>query len=56
MAEGNGSERVGLVQAVLLDDPDFLRGIVERTVQAILDEEMTAHRPGGTRGGARRTW
>ena len=43
MAEVNGSERVGLAQAVLLDDPDFLRGIVERTVQTILDEEMTAH-------------
>src|SRR6476661_4194069 len=43
MAERNGSERVGWVQAVLLDDPDFLRGIVERAVQAILDEEMTAH-------------
>jgi len=43
MAEGNGSERAGWAQAVLLDDPDFLRGIVERTVQAILEEEMTAH-------------
>jgi putative transposase len=43
MAEGNGSERAGWVQAILLDDPGFLRGIVERTVQAILDEEMTAH-------------
>ena len=43
VAEGNGSERVGLAQAILLDDPDFLRGIVDRAVQAILDEEMTAH-------------
>jgi putative transposase len=43
MAEGNGSERVGWAQAVLLDDPGFLRGIVERAVQAILEEEMTAH-------------
>ncbi len=32
MATGNGIERVGLAQAVLLDDPDFLRGIVERTL------------------------
>jgi len=43
MAEGNGSERVGLAQAILLDDPGFLRGIVERALQAILEEEMTAH-------------
>ena len=43
MAAGNGSERIGLVQAVLLDDPDFLRGIVERALQAFLEEEMTAH-------------
>jgi putative transposase len=43
MAEHNGTDRSGLAQAILLDDPDFLRGIVERTLQAILDEEMTAH-------------
>ncbi len=43
MAEGNGSDRAGLVQAVLLDDPGFLRGIVEGALQAILEEELTAH-------------
>jgi transposase-like protein len=43
MAERNGTDRPGLAQAILLDDPDFLRGVVERAVQAILDEEMTAH-------------
>jgi putative transposase len=43
MAEANGSERTGLAQAILLDDPDFLRGIVERALQAILEAEMTAH-------------
>jgi putative transposase len=43
MAEHNGSERSGLAQAILLDDPDFLRGIVERALQAILEAEMTAH-------------
>ena len=43
MAAGNGSERGDLAQALLLDDPGFLRGIVERTLQAILEEEMTAH-------------
>jgi len=43
MAEANGSERGTLGQALLLDDPAFLRGIVERTLQAVLEEEMTAH-------------
>src|SRR5688500_20294420 len=43
MAEGNGSGRAGLAQAILLDDPEFLRGIVERALQAVLEEEMTAH-------------
>ena len=43
MAERNGSDLAGLAQAVLLDDPDFLRGIVERALQAVLEEEMTAH-------------
>jgi transposase-like protein len=32
-----------VAQAVLLDDPDFLRGIVERALQAVLEAEMTAH-------------
>ncbi len=43
MAEGNGTDRVGLAHAILLDDPEFLRGIVERALQAVLEEEMTAH-------------
>jgi putative transposase len=43
MAERNGSEGTGLAQAILLDDPDFLRGIVERALQAVLEGEMTAH-------------
>jgi putative transposase len=32
-----------LVQEVLLDDPDFLREIVERVVQQLLEAEMTEH-------------
>ena len=32
-----------LVQGVLLDDPGFLKEIVERVVQAILEAEMAAH-------------
>jgi putative transposase len=43
MATSNGSERASLAQAILVDDPDFLRGMVERAVQVILEEEMTAH-------------
>jgi putative transposase len=30
-------------QSVLTDDPDFLRVLVERVVQAVLEAEMTAH-------------
>jgi putative transposase len=30
-------------QAALLDDPEFLRGVVQGAVQAILEAEMTAH-------------
>jgi transposase-like protein len=37
------TDRADVAQAILLDDPDFLREIVERTVQTLLDEEMTAH-------------
>jgi transposase-like protein len=40
VVDGRGG--AGQPQA-LLDDPDFLRALVERTVQAILEAEMTAH-------------
>jgi transposase-like protein len=43
MAMTDGTDRAGWVQAALLDDPEFLRSIVERTLQSILEEEMTAH-------------
>ena len=39
----DGTERVAWVQAALLDDPDFLRGLVERTLQTLLEEELTTH-------------
>ena len=32
-----------LAQEVLLDDPGFLRGIVQRLVQQLLEAEMTEH-------------
>jgi putative transposase len=43
MAKGKGTGVNAIAQAALTDDPDFLREIVERTVQAILETEMTAH-------------
>jgi transposase-like protein len=42
VATTKGNEQPTAAQA-LIDDPDFLRALVERTVQAILDAEMTAH-------------
>src|SRR5688500_3638517 len=43
MAMGDGTGQHEWLQAAVLDDPAFLRGIVERTLQTILEEEMTAH-------------
>ena len=43
MAVPNSSDLAGVAQARLVDDPAFLREIVERAVQVILEEEMTAH-------------
>ncbi len=41
MAMRNGSD-LGTRPQSVIDDPEFLRGLVERTVQAILDAEMSA--------------
>jgi len=43
VATSNGTSVKAAAQAALTDDPDFLREIVERTVQEILEAEMTAH-------------
>jgi putative transposase len=43
MATSNGTGIKAVAQAALTDDPDFLREIVERAVQAVLETEMTAH-------------
>lgn len=43
MAERNGSDLAGVAQAALLDDPEFLRRLVQGALQAILETEMTAH-------------
>jgi transposase-like protein len=43
MAPHHGTDTGGLAQAALLDDPGFLQRIVERTLQEILEAEMTAH-------------
>lgn len=43
MVKSNGTGVNAVAQAALTDDPDFLREIVERTLQEILETEMTAH-------------
>jgi putative transposase len=43
MTRGHGTGKDELVQQVLLDDPDFLREIVETAVQQLLELEMTEH-------------
>lgn len=43
MAERDSRELAAAAQAALLDDPEFLRGVVQEAVQAILDAEMEAH-------------
>ena len=43
MAEGDSRGLAAAAQAALLDDPEFLRGLVQGAVQAILEAEMTAH-------------
>src|SRR5919106_3759992 len=43
MAKDHRRVDVELAQEVLLDDPDFLREIVERVLQELLEAEMTEH-------------
>ena len=43
MATDHRRVEVELVQEVLLDDPDFIREIVERVLQELLEAEMTDH-------------
>ncbi len=43
MAKHNGRFPGEVAQGVMLDDPEFLREIVERAVQQVLEAEMTAH-------------
>ncbi len=43
MATSNGTGVNAAMQAVLTDDPDFLRDLVTHVVQEILEAEMTAH-------------
>lgn len=43
MATRDGRLPATLTQEILLDDPGFLRDLVERAVQTILEEEMSAH-------------
>jgi putative transposase len=43
MAGHDGRGLGAAAQAALLDDPEFLRGLVQGALQAILEAEMTAH-------------
>ncbi len=43
MAEHDGTGLAAVAQTALLNDPDFLRGLVQDAVQAILEAEMEAH-------------
>lgn len=43
MAEADGRGLGAGAQAALLDDPEFLRGLVQGALQAILEAEMEAH-------------
>ncbi len=43
MAKDHRRTGAELVQGVMLDDPDFLREIVERVVQQLLEAEMSEH-------------
>lgn len=43
MATTNGTRVDAAVQAVVMDDPDFLRDLVGHVVQELLEAEMTAH-------------
>ena len=43
MAKGKGTDTTAAAQAALLDDPEFLRGLLERALQRFLEAEMSAH-------------
>ena len=43
MAKQHGRPDLSAVQAALVDDPEFLRSLVQGALQAILEVEMTAH-------------
>ncbi|MBA3635611.1 MAG: hypothetical protein H0W57_04195, partial [Rubrobacteraceae bacterium] len=43
MANDHRRTDAGLAQEALLDDAGFLRGIVQRVVQEVLETEMTEH-------------
>ena len=43
MAQEKNSSKVDPMQVALLNDPDFLRGIVENFCQRLLESEMREH-------------
>lgn len=43
MAQNDGTVPMNLAQAQLINEPDFLRQLVQEALQTILEEEMTTH-------------
>ena len=43
MAQNDGTVPMSLAQAQLINEPDFLRHLVEDALQTILETEMTTH-------------
>jgi transposase-like protein len=43
MAQGQDTKEPDQIQASLLDDPEYLRGIVERVLQQFLENEISTH-------------
>jgi len=43
MANSNNSSKLGELQVALLNDENFLRRVVERFCQYLLEEEMNNH-------------
>ena len=41
MAQSEGSGGIVALQQALLDDPDFLQQLMERTLQTLLDSEFS---------------
>ena len=43
MTQTNSAEMINLIQPVLLEDPEFLRGLLQSILQKILNAQFTQH-------------